>query len=328
MARNVEIKARVDSVDAVAPRAARLAAAAPVEIVQDDTFFHCARGRLKLRKFADDDGELIFYRREDLPGPKPSFYLRSPTTAPDAMRESLALAWGQSGRVVKRRTLYLAGRTRIHLDRVDGLGDFVELEVVLGDDEPVEAGVREAHALMERLGIEPGQLVEGAYVDLLRAGAAPEGTALQDFELRPARVEDAAGVAACVCEAYVHYIERIGRQPGPMLPDYARVIADAQVQVAVAAGRIVGSIVTEITGEGFYVDNVAVRPDVKGMGVGRALLLHAEARARALGYASLYLATHEKMSENRALYARSRYVECDRRVVGGFPRVFLRKALA
>lgn len=171
MARNVEIKARVASVDAIAPYAARLAHAAPVEIDQDDTFFHCGRGRLKLRKFADDDGELIFYRREDTAGPKPSFYLRSPTTAPDTMRESLALACGLAGRVRKRRTLYLAGRTRIHLDRVEGLGEFVELEVVLGDDEPDEAGVAEAHALMARLGIEPEQLVEGAYVDLLRAAA-------------------------------------------------------------------------------------------------------------------------------------------------------------
>jgi len=174
MARNVEIKARVASLDAIARRAAGLSTAAPVEIVQDDTFFRCEQGRLKLRKFSDADGELIFYRRDDAAGPKPSFYLRSPTPAPDTLRESLALAWGVVGRVRKRRTLYLAGRTRIHLDRVEGLGEFVELEVVLGEDEPVEAGVAEARALMGLLGIEPVQLVEGAYVDLLRA-AAREG---------------------------------------------------------------------------------------------------------------------------------------------------------
>jgi adenylate cyclase class IV len=58
------------------------------------------------------------------------------------------------------------GRTRVHLDRVEGLGHFLELEVVLGEKEPSEVGVREAHELMTRLGIEPHQLVEGAYVEL------------------------------------------------------------------------------------------------------------------------------------------------------------------
>ena len=67
----------------------------------------------------------------------------------------------------KQRTLYLAGRTRIHVDRVEGLGDFVELEVVLGEGEAVDAGLREAHDLMARLGIAAPALVEGAYVDLL-----------------------------------------------------------------------------------------------------------------------------------------------------------------
>jgi adenylate cyclase len=69
--------------------------------------------------------------------------------------------------VRKHRTLYLAGRSRIHLDRVEGLGDFVEIEVVLADEDDVEDGVREAHALMASLGIDPSRLVAGAYVDLL-----------------------------------------------------------------------------------------------------------------------------------------------------------------
>ncbi len=76
---------------------------------------------------------------------------------------------GQEGRVVKHRTLFLVGRTRVHLDRVQGLGDFMELEVVLADGEDAEAGMREAHALMARLGIAPEALVQGAYHDLLRA---------------------------------------------------------------------------------------------------------------------------------------------------------------
>jgi adenylate cyclase len=115
--------------------------------------------------FADDRGELIFYRRADTPGPKESFYLRSPTSAPATLRESLALAYGIAGRVRKTRTLCLVGRTRIHIDRVEGLGDFMELEVVLADGESVDAGMREAENLMAMLGIDASALVTGAYVD-------------------------------------------------------------------------------------------------------------------------------------------------------------------
>jgi adenylate cyclase len=69
--------------------------------------------------------------------------------------------------VHKQRTLYLVGRTRVHLDRVDGLGDYVELEVVLSDDESADDGFSEAHALMHTLGINAAQLIDVAYVDLL-----------------------------------------------------------------------------------------------------------------------------------------------------------------
>jgi adenylate cyclase len=167
MFRNIEIKARIDSVEQLQPRAAALADQGPMQIAQDDRFYECPNGRLKLRRFAAGRGELIFYRRSDEHGPKESFYLRSPTTDPEGLHATLAAAWGERGRVVKQRTLYLAGRTRIHLDRVQGLGDFLEIEVVLADDEPAEEGVREAHALMARLGVEPSQLVQGAYLDAL-----------------------------------------------------------------------------------------------------------------------------------------------------------------
>ena len=169
MARNIEIKARIESVEAVASKAAAFADQGPIEIVQDDTFFRCENGRLKLRAFSSSKGELIFYRRPDQNGPKESFYLISPTSAPDTLRESLSIAYGQAGRVRKQRTLFLVGRTRVHLDRVEGLGQFLELEVVLREGESPDAGVDEAQALMGMLGIESSQLIEGAYVDLLAA---------------------------------------------------------------------------------------------------------------------------------------------------------------
>lgn len=167
VARNVEIKARVESVDALRPRVAALAAGGPIDIVQDDTFFACARGRLKLRAFSDAEGQLIFYQRPDEAGPKESRFVVSPTSSPDTLRDALTRAYGEAGRVRKRRTLYLIGRTRVHLDRVEDLGDFLELEVVLDVGERAEAGVAEARRLMVALGVAPDQLVSGAYLDLL-----------------------------------------------------------------------------------------------------------------------------------------------------------------
>jgi len=174
MPRNIEIKARLDDGQALADvtaRAAKLATEGPREIIQDDTFFHCDSGRLKLRAFADGGGELIFYRRADTAGPKESFYILAPVEDPDPLRQALTLAYGQVGRVRKHRTLFLAGRTRVHLDRVEGLGDFLELEVLLRDEETADTGEAEAHALMTALGVAPAQLVAGAYVDLLNGSA-------------------------------------------------------------------------------------------------------------------------------------------------------------
>jgi adenylate cyclase class IV len=118
MPRNVEIKARVVDRDALVRRAEALATEGPIEIAQDDTFFPCEHGRLKLRAFSEERGELIFYRRPDVGGPRESFYLRSPTSSPATLRESLALAYGIAGSVRKQRTLFLCGRSRIHVDRV------------------------------------------------------------------------------------------------------------------------------------------------------------------------------------------------------------------
>lgn len=169
MARNVEIKARIESVESLLPIARSIAGGAPETIEQDDSFFPCPHGRLKLRDFGDGRGELIQYHRADDAGPKTSTYVRSPTASPGTLREALTRALGTLGRVRKRRLLLLAGRTRIHLDRVEGLGDFLELEVVLRDGESEADGVAEAQTLMGKLGVQPGQLLEGAYLDLLGA---------------------------------------------------------------------------------------------------------------------------------------------------------------
>jgi len=168
MARNIEIKARISKLEDWLPRAAALAEGPPVTISQDDTFFPCPNGRLKLRSFASGSGELIFYQREDRAEPKASNYILAPVPQVDPIREALTQAYGVVGRVRKLRYLFMAGRTRIHLDRVEGLGDFLELEVDLRPDESNGAGVQEAKDLLKKLGVSKEDLVERAYVDLLR----------------------------------------------------------------------------------------------------------------------------------------------------------------
>lgn len=112
-----------------------------------------------------------------------------------------------------------------------------------------------------------------------------------------------------------------------MTEDYSEVIDRRRVTIAQSGDRIVGVLVLDTTEEGFLLENVAVDPAHRGKGLGRALLELAEAEARREGFASIYLYTHEKMTENQALYARIGYVEFDRRTEHGLARVYMRKAL-
>ena len=145
--------------------------------------------------------------------------------------------------------------------------------------------------------------------------------------LRPASEAEAPQVAELVDAAYGHYVERVGRAPGPMTEDYAEVIRDKRVTVAESDGAIVGALVLNVTDEGFAIDNVAVHPSHQGTGLGRSLLEYAEAEARSAGFDSIYLYTHERMAENLELYSRIGYVEYDRRSRGDFSLVFMRKQL-
>jgi predicted adenylyl cyclase CyaB len=167
MARNIEIKAKIDQIEALVPIITSLADTGPFELPQHDTFFNCPLGKLKLRVFSASAGELIFYKRPQLNGPKLSQYHISPTTDPGSLRNTLAQAYGILGTVRKHRMLYLLGNTRIHLDRVEGLGDFLELEVVLTDLQTVSSGESVARELMAKIGVLPNQLVSSSYLELL-----------------------------------------------------------------------------------------------------------------------------------------------------------------
>jgi len=165
MPRNVEIKARVFDWERMRERVAALADRPAETLVQEDIFFSVPRGRLKLRT-QNGAGELIYYLREDTPGPRESNYLRLSIPDPAAARAMLALVHGERGIIRKTRWLYLVGQTRIHLDRVENLGDFLELEVVLRDDQSLDEGTVIARDLIARLDIRNDDLVDRAYVDL------------------------------------------------------------------------------------------------------------------------------------------------------------------
>ncbi len=172
MPANIEIKARVLDPLALRQRAEQLSDS-PVEIItQVDTFFYTERGRLKLRELGPAPAQLIFYSRPDVSGPKRSDYTIFITEHPAPLKETLSQALGVRGVVRKTRFLYLIGQTRIHLDEVEGLGHFLELEVVLQEGQEEDDGQAIAWDVMRKLGVESEALLEGAYIDFIEKRSA------------------------------------------------------------------------------------------------------------------------------------------------------------
>ncbi|MFZ5432990.1 MAG: class IV adenylate cyclase [Calditrichota bacterium] len=169
MGRNVEIKARLRN-RAKAEAIAESLSTQPSEvIVQNDVFFPCTGGKLKLRIFSEDHGELITYHRPTGTAPRTSNYTIVPTDHPLELHQALEIALGTIGKVKKTRTLYRIGQTRVHLDRVENLGEFIELEVVLRPEQTEAEGKVIADELMVQLGINAADLIAVSYVDLIAA---------------------------------------------------------------------------------------------------------------------------------------------------------------
>ena len=144
--------------------------------------------------------------------------------------------------------------------------------------------------------------------------------------IREALPEDAEAAGRCVDAAYRHYIERIGKPPGPMLDDYAEVIQRHSVFVA-EIDQIVGVLVLIQKHEQLLLDNLAVHPRLQGHGLGKRLLELAEAEAIARGFERLDLYTHASMNENIAMYRSLGYIETRRVSENGYPRIYLHKKL-
>ncbi len=147
------------------------------------------------------------------------------------------------------------------------------------------------------------------------------------ISIRRAVAADAEEIANCVKAAYEHYIPRMGKPPGPMLDNYDEVVETHHVTVAEHEGKIVGAIVLISLQDGVLLDNVAVHPTFQGQGLGKRLMQLAENEAKGRGYSEIQLYTHEKMTENIAMYTNMGYVEVSRRVVNGYDRVYMSKQL-
>ena len=158
--RNLEIKARDPDPARSLERALALGADDRGEITQRDTYFAPAAGRLKLREQSPGDAELIQYRRPDAAGPRASDYRLVPVVDADALREALDAALGTLVVVEKRRRLLLFEGVRIHVDEVEGLGSFLELEAT-------DASPSKVDRLRAELDIPDDRLIAGSYSDLL-----------------------------------------------------------------------------------------------------------------------------------------------------------------
>lgn len=169
MPANIEIKARLTDLAATRRLVEALCDTPPQTLLQRDTFFHCRSGRLKLRELSCGACELIAYDRADVAEVKQSDYDVASFTDAAALKRVLGRTLGESVLVEKTRLLYLIGQTRVHLDSVRGLGDFLELEVVLTPGQSAEDGQQIAVGLMQHLQINPADLLATAYADMLTA---------------------------------------------------------------------------------------------------------------------------------------------------------------
>jgi adenylate cyclase len=182
---NLEFKARLRNPAAVHQVLAKYDIPLAATLRQTDTYFQAENGRLKLREIEGEQSQLIFYVRPDAAEAKRSDYLIAPVSSAAALREVLGAACGIRAAVKKIRELYLLprrlsrsdgaqadARSRLHLDTVDGLGNFLEIEVILQEGEPPEQAEQEAWTWLRKFDLAPEDLIAGSYVDLLESRLA------------------------------------------------------------------------------------------------------------------------------------------------------------
>jgi adenylate cyclase class 2 len=169
--RNIEFKSRLSDWEAARRIAAALATSNLGVEHQVDTYFVAANGRLKLREIQGSGAWLIGYDRPDHADVRGSDYRLIPISTPDDLKAALAVTLGIRVVVRKRREIYLVGNVRIHLDQVEGLGDFLEFEAVLDPDMDDALGHAQIADLKTTFHASLGQPIASGYADLLVYGS-------------------------------------------------------------------------------------------------------------------------------------------------------------
>ena len=144
---------------------------------------------------------------------------------------------------------------------------------------------------------------------------------------RPATPDDVAAIADLVRRAYAMYLQRMDREPAPMHDDYASLVADGKVAVAVDGDNVHGAIVRWVVDGDLYVDNIAVDPAAHGRGIGNVLLELAIEEGRRKGCGRVWLYTNAVMTENVGYYERRGFVQYDRHIDEGYDRIFFERIL-
>jgi len=171
--KNIEIKAVCRDLDAAHRVAAGLGAECRGTIHQVDTYFRVPEGRLKLRQATPGPDQLVYYQRPDQPQPKVSQIQTVEVAQAGALCGLLSAALGVLIRVVKDRELWLLDNVRIHLDTVEGLGSFIEFEILVTREHPEALCRSRAEELLAAFSVDEADLVAGSYSDLLLQDATP-----------------------------------------------------------------------------------------------------------------------------------------------------------
>jgi predicted adenylyl cyclase CyaB len=172
---NIELKARCDDLGRLRAACASLGAESEEPERQIDTYFGAAQGRLKLRESLRSGAELIYYLRPDVAGARESHYEIYQVEDVEGLKALLKRALGVQAVVAKRREIYLIGNVRVHLDKVQGLGGFVELEGIVDHQADLYHVTEEVKRLQQALGIDTLALVKESYADLVGGAEATRG---------------------------------------------------------------------------------------------------------------------------------------------------------
>lgn len=165
--KNIEVKVYVNNFRDIIPRLKSTGAEYKGKLCQVDTYYNCKLGRLKMREINDKKAELIFYSRPNKKGAKVSSYeiLEVPENLKRKTEETFKKAFGEKVVVKKERNLWIYKNTRIHLDKVYKLGDFLELETVVKKN--MEKSKKEYNEIFSFLNLDKYKKYRKSYSDML-----------------------------------------------------------------------------------------------------------------------------------------------------------------